>query len=182
MRERLLIAATALGLLALAGAAEAPAYGAEDPNDRVRSATAKTLQVVRADAQPAPLVPPVPQPARRPARTAAREPQLAPLIPPVPQPAVRPLRLAAIEPQLAPLIPPVPQLARRPLKRDSKSMHLLACLKPAARELLDRIESEFGYRYRSREHTLQIAAHAETAIFATTRCSGSIQSWEVFLR
>jgi hypothetical protein len=144
MSERLLIAATALALLALAGAAEAPAYGAEDPNDRVRSATAKTLQVVQADAQLAPIVPPVPQPARRPARTAAPEPQLAPLIPPVPQPAVRPLRLAAIEPQLAPLIPPVPQLARRPLKRDSKSMLLLACLKPAARELLDRIEGEFG--------------------------------------
>ena len=96
MSERLLIAATVLVLLALAEAAEAPAYGAEDPNDRVRSATAKTLQVVQADAQAAPIVPPVPQPARRPARTAAPEPQLAPLIPPVPQPAVRPLRLAAI--------------------------------------------------------------------------------------
>src|SRR5690349_142916 len=142
MSERLLIATTALALLALAEAAESPAYAAED---RVRSPTAKTLQIVQADAQLAPLVPPVPQPARRPAQTAAPEPQLAPLIPPVPQPAVRPLRLAAIpEPQLAPLIPPVPQLARRPLKRDSKSIHLLACLKPAARELLDRIEGEFG--------------------------------------
>jgi uncharacterized protein YcbK (DUF882 family) len=71
---------------------------------------------------------------------------LAPLIPPVPQPAIRPLRLAALpEPRLAPLlVPPVPQLARRPLKRDSKSIHLLACLKPAARQLLDRIEGEFG--------------------------------------
>jgi hypothetical protein len=145
MSERLLIATTALALLALAEAAESPAYAAEDPSDRVRSPTAKTLQIVQADAQLAPLVPPVPQPARRPAQTAAPEPQLAPLIPPVPQPAVRPLRLAAIpEPQLAPLIPPVPQLARRPLKRDSKSIRLLACLKPAARELLDRIEGEFG--------------------------------------
>ena len=67
-------------------------------------------------------------------------------IPPVPQPAIRPLRLAALpEQRLAPLlVPPVPQLARRPLKRDSKSKLLLACLKPAARELLDRIEGEFG--------------------------------------
>jgi hypothetical protein len=146
MSERLLIATTALALLALAEAAEAPAYAAEDPSDRVRSPTAKSLQVVQADAQPAPLVPPVPQPARRPARTAAPGPQLAPLIPPVPQPAIRPLRLAALpEQRLAPLlVPPVPQLARRPLKRDSKSIHLLACLKPAARELLDRIEGEFG--------------------------------------
>jgi uncharacterized protein YcbK (DUF882 family) len=55
------------------------------------------------------------------------------------------VRLAAIpEPQLAPIIPPVPQLARRPLKRDAQSIHLIECLKPAARELLDRIESEFG--------------------------------------
>lgn len=146
MSERLLIATTALALLVLAGAAEAPAYAAEDPNDRVRSPTAKSLQVVQADAQLAPLVPPVPQPARRPARAAAPGPQLAPLIPPVPQPAIRPLRLAALpEQRLAPLlVPPVPQLARRPLKRDSKSLHLLACLKPAARELLDRIEGEFG--------------------------------------
>jgi len=145
MSERLLIATTALALLALAEAAEAPAYAAEDPSDRVRSPTARTQQVVQADAQLAPLVPPVPQPARRPARAAAPEPQLEPLIPPVPQPAIRPLRLAALpEPLLAPLVPPVPQLARRPLKRDSKSLHLLACLKPAARELLDRIEGEFG--------------------------------------
>jgi hypothetical protein len=145
MSERLLIATTALALLVLAGAAEAPAYAAEDPNDRVRSPTAKSLQVVQADAQLAPLVPPVPQPARRPARAAAPGPQLAPLIPPVPQPAIRPLRLAALpEQRLAPLVPPVPQLARRPLKRDSKSIHLLACLKPAARQLLDRIEGEFG--------------------------------------
>ena len=51
MSERLLIATTALALLVLAGAAEAPAYAAEDPNDRVRSPTAKSLQVVQADAQ-----------------------------------------------------------------------------------------------------------------------------------
>ena len=145
MSERLLIATTALVLLALAEAAESAAYAAEDPSDRVRLPTARTQQVVQADAQLAPLVPPVPQPARRPARAAAPEPQLEPLIPPVPQPAIRPLRLAALpEQRLAPLVPPVPQLARRPLKRDSKSLHLLACLKPAARELLDRIEGEFG--------------------------------------
>ena len=95
MSERLLIATTALALLVLAGAAEAPAYAAEDPNDRVRSPTAKSLQVVQADAQLAPLVPPVPQPARRPARAAAPEPQLEPLIPPVPQPAIRPLARAS---------------------------------------------------------------------------------------
>ena len=145
MSEWLLITATALALLALAEAAESAAYAAEDPSDRVRLPTARTQQVVQADAQLAPLVPPVPQPARRPARAAAPEPQLEPLIPPVAQPAIRPLRLAALpEPLSAPLVPPVPQLARRPLKRDSKSLHLLACLKPAARELLDRIEGEFG--------------------------------------
>jgi hypothetical protein len=73
------------------------------------------------------------------------EPQTARLIPPVPQPAIRPVRLAALpEPQLAPLIPPIPQLARRPLKRDSNAVHLLQCLKSAARELFDRIEREFG--------------------------------------
>src|SRR5712671_3346049 len=106
MGRRLLVAATALAFSALAVAVEARAHGAEDPNDRARATTARPPQVVQADVQPAPLVPPVPQPARRPARIAAPESQSAPLIPPVPQPAVRPVRLAAIpEPQLAPLIP-----------------------------------------------------------------------------
>jgi len=145
MNKRLLIAATALAFSAFAAAVEARPYGTEDQNDRARSTTAKPPQLVQADAQPTPVVPPVPQPARRPVRTATPEPQLAPLIPPIPQPAIRPLRLAAIpEPQLAPLVPPVPQLAIRPLKRDSRSIHLRECLKPAARELLDRIEGEFG--------------------------------------
>ena len=180
MSERLLIAATVLVLLALAEAAEAPAYGAEDPNDRVRSETAKTLQVVQADAQLAPIVPPVPQPARRPARTAAPEPQLAPLIPPVPQPAVRPLRLAAIEPQLAPLIPPVPQLDRRPLKRDSKSKLLLACLKPAARELLGPMEIISTCRPGARiAGTGRISKHAsgEAIDFEAGSRKGEVVRW-----
>ncbi len=115
MSERLLIAATALALLALAEAAESAAYAAEDPSDRVRLPTARTQQVVQADAQLAPLVPPVPQPARRPARAAAPEPQLEPLIPPVAQPAIRPLRLAALpEPLLAPLVASGPSARQTP--------------------------------------------------------------------
>jgi hypothetical protein len=98
------------------------------------------------EAQLAPIVPPVPRPAVRPARHAATpDPQLAPLIPPAPQPAVRPQRLAALpEPVLSPLVPPVPRLARRPAHRDAASAQLLACLKPPVRALLDRIEGEFG--------------------------------------
>jgi hypothetical protein len=74
------------------------------------------------------------------------DPQLAPLIPPVPQPAVRPLRLAALppEPQRMALLPPVPHPAIRPPRRDSGTDGLRTCLKPAARELLVRIEGEFG--------------------------------------
>src|SRR5260370_36479366 len=99
MGRRLLVAATALAFSALAVAVEARAHGAEDPNDRARATTARPPQVVEADVQPAPLVPPVPQPARRPARIAAPEPQSAPLIPPVPQPPLRRVRLAPIPDQ-----------------------------------------------------------------------------------
>lgn len=95
------------------------------------------------EAWEAPLVPPVPQPAVRPARSAVAPG--APLIPPVPQPAVRPQRLAALpEPTIVPLVPPVPQLARRPPHRDPNSARLVACLTPPARALLGRIEGEFG--------------------------------------
>jgi hypothetical protein len=133
---------------------------------------AKLLRMAQAhEAQPAPLVPPVPQPARRPSRAAVvPDPEFVPLVPPVPQPAIRPQRLAVIpEPRQAPLIPPVPQpvarpqrlaslpepplapqapqvpdFAKRPTQRDSASDRLRACLKPAARELLGCIEAEFG--------------------------------------
>jgi hypothetical protein len=145
MDKRLLTAATALALTVFAGVVDAWPYGAQDQSARALSTAATPPQLTQVDAQPTPLVAPVPRPARRPARTAAPEEQSAPLIPPVPQPAIRPLRLASLpELQLAPLVPPVPQLAIRPLKRDSRSIHLRACLKPAARELLDRIEGEFG--------------------------------------
>ena len=89
------------------------------------------------------------------------------MIPPVPQPAVRPQRLASLPDVHQPaLVPPVPQLmtrqewlaarAERELprgarpdqhaaaRRDAEFEHLRACLRPAARALLDRIEAEFG--------------------------------------
>jgi len=114
-----------------------------------------------------PLIPPVPQPARRPSPTAGMPDSRAmPIIPPVPQPAVRPQRLAAIsQAQQISLIPPVPQPVTRrqwlaalserelpvaaprgpqSLARDAESDRLRACLKSAARALLDRIEAEFG--------------------------------------
>jgi hypothetical protein len=140
MSKRLLTAATALALSALASAADAgPSAGDAGLAMPLRIAAAPEAQLL-------PLVPPVPQLAKRPPRAAnTPEAQLAPLVPPVPQPAIRPQRLAALpEPQLAPLVPPVPQLAIRPPRRDGKSVLLRACLKPAARELFDRIEAEFG--------------------------------------
>ncbi|HJU32145.1 MAG TPA: D-Ala-D-Ala carboxypeptidase family metallohydrolase [Hyphomicrobiaceae bacterium] len=67
------------------------------------------------------------------------------IIPPVPQPAVRPLRLASLpDPQVMPATPPAPRPATRPVRHDKASEDLLACLKPAARQLLQRIEREFG--------------------------------------
>ena len=139
MRKRLLTAATAIALSALA----LPAGAGPSADDASR---AKLLRIAAApEVELPPLVPPVPQLAKRPARANTPEAQLAPLVPPVPQPAIRPQRLAALpDPQLAPLVPPVPQLAVRPPRRDSRSDRLRACLKPEARALLDRIEAEFG--------------------------------------
>jgi hypothetical protein len=134
MIRRLLTAVTAMGLWAVALPADA-------------EVTAELLRIAQApEAQPAPLVPPVPQPARRPSRAAVLPDQeLAPLVPPVPQPAIRPQRLAAIpEPHLAPLAPQLPDIVERPTQRDTEWDRLRTCLKPAARELLGRIEAEFG--------------------------------------
>jgi hypothetical protein len=137
MGKRLLTAATAIALSALA----LPAAAGPTADEAGR---AKLLRIAAGtEGELPPLVPPVPRLATRPSRTTtAPEP---PLVPPVPQPAIRPQRLAALpDPQLAPLVPPVPQLALRPPRRDSKSDRLRACLKPEARALLDRIEAEFG--------------------------------------
>jgi hypothetical protein len=137
MGKRLLTAATAIALSALA----LPADAGPTADDTGR---AKLLRIAAGlEGELPPLVPPVPRLATRPSRTTtAPEP---PLVPPVPQPAIRPQRLAALpDPQLAPLVPPVPQLAVRPPRRDSRSDRLRACLRPEARALLDRIEAEFG--------------------------------------
>ena len=93
-----------------------------------------------------PVVPAIRQPAIYPQRLAALpDLELRPIIPPVPQPAVRPQRLAALPEALpAPLVPPVPQPVVRPPRRDRQTDRLRACLKPAARALLERIEAEFG--------------------------------------
>jgi hypothetical protein len=134
MSKRLLIAAAAIALSALSLPADAG-----PPADDTGRAKAPRIAPAPEGELP-PLVPPVPRLATRPSRTTtAPEPAL---VPPVPQPAIRPQRLAALpDPQL---VPPVPQLAVRPPRRDSKSYGLLACLKPEARALLDRIEAEFG--------------------------------------
>jgi Peptidase M15 len=136
LSKRLLTAATAIALSALALPARAGPY-ADD------AGRAMPLRIAAApEAQLPPLVPPVPQLAIRPPKANMPE---APLVPPVPQPAIRPQRLAALpDAQLAPLVPPIPQLAIRPPRRDSRSDRLRACLKPEARALLDRIEAEFG--------------------------------------
>jgi len=133
MSKRLLTAAAAIALSALSLPADAG-----PPADDAGRAKAPRIAAAPEGELP-PLVPPVPQLAVRPAKAHTPE---APLVPPVPQPAIRPQRLAALpDPQL---VPPVPQLAVRPPRRDSKSYGLLACLKPEARALLDRIEAEFG--------------------------------------
>jgi hypothetical protein len=131
------------------------------PDDQFKP---QVLRIVPApDAKLPPLVPPVPQLAVRPARAGAVSgPPLMPpavpaiypqrlaalpdlIIPPVPQPAVRPQRLAALPEALpVPLVPPVPQPAVPPPRRDRQTDRLRACLKPAARALLERIEAEFG--------------------------------------
>ena len=137
MGRRLLTAATGIALSALALPADAGPTADE-------AGRAKLLRIAAApEGELPPLVPPAPQLATRPSRTTtAPEP---PLVPPVPQPAVRPQRLAALPEALpAPLVPPVPQPAVRPPRRDRQTDRLRACLKPAARALLERIEAEFG--------------------------------------
>lgn len=96
------------------------------------------------DHLPAPIVPPAPQPAVRPQRLAAlSDPDLRPLIPPVPQLVTRRQQLAALsERELVAPDVRAPQLGKP--RRDAESERLRACLKPAARALLDRIEAEFG--------------------------------------
>jgi hypothetical protein len=121
------------------------------------------------DRSAAPIVPPVPQPAQRPSRMASEPDRLPePIVPPEPQPAVRPQRLAALsDAQVSPLRPPSPQPITRQQwlaalseraptglpgheprrswrQRDAETQRLVACLKPAARALLERIEAEFG--------------------------------------
>jgi hypothetical protein len=124
---------------------------------------------VSASAGPA-LIPPVPQPARRPPGVDPLKAEASLLVPPVPRPAVRPQRLAALsastdqqivppaplhitrqqwlaaisELPAAPLEPLAQKLPRPQPKRDAASERLRACLRPAARALLDRIEAEFG--------------------------------------
>jgi uncharacterized protein YcbK (DUF882 family) len=59
----------------------------------------------------------------------------------MPQPALRPQRLAALpDPQLSPVMPSSPPLAKRARPHD----RMLACLKPAARALLERLQAQFG--------------------------------------
>jgi|SoiMethySBSTD1v2_1073268.scaffolds.fasta_scaffold18132_9 peptidase M15-like protein len=158
MRNQLLAAATSVTIvtLALPAAAGFPAGHSRTPT---------LLEHAAAPGQePAPIVPPVPQPARRPHKSpAAAEPPDAPIVPPVPQLARRSQPpAAAIEASFA-IIPPVPQLVRRPQQlaalspepiarpappppshRDRKSEQLIACLGAPVRELLERIEAQFG--------------------------------------
>lgn len=121
------------------------------------------------DRAAAPIVPPAPQPARRPPRVTTESDRLPePIVPPEPQPAVRPQRVADLpDAHITSLRPPSPQpitrqqwLAAlserapaglpgsepRPFwrQRDAETQQLIACLKPAARALLERIEVAFG--------------------------------------
>ena len=158
MQKPLLLgAASAVVLLAAAPFASA----GPPPDDQFQPQLPRIVPAP--DARLPPLVPPVPQLAVRSARAGAvsgppvvpaiypqrlaalPDLELRPIIPPVPQPAVRPQRLAALPEALpAPLVPPVPQPAVRPPRRDRQTDRLRACLKPAARALLERIEAEFG--------------------------------------
>jgi hypothetical protein len=82
----------------------------------------------------------------RPQRLAAlSDPQLHPVIPPIPQPLTRQQWLAALSGRDLPRgeVPDI-QPPQQSLHRDAASERLRACLKPAARALLDRIEAEFG--------------------------------------
>jgi uncharacterized protein YcbK (DUF882 family) len=51
---------------------------------------------------------------------------------------------ALAEKELAATDPPTSPPPAHPLRRDAESEHLRACLEPAARALLDRIEARFG--------------------------------------
>jgi hypothetical protein len=110
-------------------------------------ATAKPLHVAQGpEGQPAavPLVPPVPQPARRPVRAAdVPATQAPPLVPPVPQRLTRQQWLAALSEGEKVAPHRMPGTADPP-HRNGEEERMRACLKPAARALLDRIESEFG--------------------------------------
>jgi hypothetical protein len=144
----------ALALLAVASAHAAP----------------EARQVAQAPAAPQlslpSLIPPVPRLAvRPPPRAVAAGFTETPLVPPVPQPAVRPQRLAALSDPKLDIPPPTPRLITRrewlaalyerepgrlppapgrPARRDDRTERLIACLKPEARALLERIEAEFG--------------------------------------
>jgi hypothetical protein len=151
---------------AILAAAIAVAYALPALSAEARDVVVAQLPPDRAAA---PLVPPAPQPARRPSRMTAEPDRLpGPIVPPEPQPAVRPQRLAALSgAPVAPLHPPSPQpitrkqwLAalseraptglpghepRRTLRqRDAETQRLIGCLKPAVQALLERIEAEFG--------------------------------------
>ena len=80
MSKRLLTAATVIALSALALPADAGPYAENTGHEK-----AMRIAAAREGELP-PLVPPVPQLAKRPARAGTPEPQLAPLVPPVPQP------------------------------------------------------------------------------------------------
>src|SRR5687767_9599921 len=101
MRNQLLAAATSVTIvtLALPAAAGFPAGHSRTPT---------LLEHAAAPGQePAPIVPPVPQPARRPHKSPAAEPPDTPIVPPVPQLARRSQPpAAAIEASFA-IIPPV---------------------------------------------------------------------------
>jgi hypothetical protein len=162
MRYQLLASATsiALAILALPAAAGISAKHTPTPT-LVHLAAAPGEEV-------APIIPPVPQPARRPYKSAISEPTDAPIIPPMPQLARRPQPSATVTETSFAIIPPTPQLVRRPQQlaalapehmappappagpplrpthRDRKSQELVACLKAPVRELLERVEAEFG--------------------------------------
>jgi hypothetical protein len=146
-------AATAHALQTTDGVvAQAPDVGVHATSPDTTSRNAIILQpgqlasqiVAEPDWLPGPIVPPVPQPAVRPQRLAAlSEAQLSPLRPPAPQPITRRQWLAALSgPTAAGL--PGHSPTQPSQQRDAEAEHLRACLKPAARALLERIEAEFG--------------------------------------
>jgi hypothetical protein len=141
MTRWLLIAAAAAVLPGSASPSEARPKAAGSIDDPSRSVA--PLEIAQAaEAQPAPVILPVPQLLWRYPSPVATSDGLPPLIAPAPQPAVPPQRLAALpEPQLGPL---VPRLAKRAPRHDGPPGARLTCLKPAARELFERIEAQFG--------------------------------------